>query len=86
MALFLVKTGKIDLESSWRGGKTVLHFAIEMQMEKLLEELLNRGVDKNRIYNEQTPISLAKNQNWKKGIDLLHPKKTEKKNSWCSVM
>lgn len=86
MALLLIKTGKIDLEASWRGGKTALHFAIEMQMEKLLEELLNRGADRNRIYNGQTPLSLASAQNWQRGIDLLNAEKTEKQNSWCSVM
>ena len=86
MALLLIKTGKIALEASWRGGKTALHFAMEMQMEKLLEELLNRGADRNRIYNGQTPLSLARAQNWQKGIDLLHTEKREKQNSWCSVM
>ncbi|HEV3269899.1 MAG TPA: ankyrin repeat domain-containing protein [Candidatus Rhabdochlamydia sp.] len=86
MALLLVKTDKMDLESSWRGGKTALHFAIEMEMEKLLEELLNRGVDRNRIYNGQTPLSLASAQNWQRGMDLLHAEKTENQNSWCSVM
>ena len=84
MALFLVKTGKIDLGASWRGGKTALHFAIEM--EELLEELLNRGVDRNRIYNGQTPLSLASAQNWQRGVDLLNAEKTEKQNSWCLVM
>ena len=83
MALLLIKTGKIDLEASWRGGKAAIHFAIEMQMEKLLEELLNRGVDRNRIYNGQTPLSLASAQNWQRGIDLLN---AEKQNSWCSMM
>ncbi|PWU13509.1 MAG: hypothetical protein C5B45_05880, partial [Chlamydiae bacterium] len=86
MALLLVKTGKIDVEASWRGRKTALHFAIEMQMEKLLEELLHRGVDRNQIYNGQTPLSLARAQNWQKGMDLLNAEKTEKQNSWCSVM
>ncbi|WP_320412562.1 hypothetical protein [Candidatus Rhabdochlamydia porcellionis] len=78
--------GHEELESSWRGGKTALHFAIEMQMGKLLEELLHHGVDRNRIYNGQTPLSLARDQNWQKGIGLLHAENREKQNSWCSVM
>ncbi|VHN99541.1 ankyrin repeat domain-containing protein [Candidatus Rhabdochlamydia sp. T3358] len=86
MALLLVKTGKVDLEASWRGGKVALHFAIEMEMEKLLEELLNRGADRNRTYNGQSPVSLASAQNWQRGIDLLHAEKTENQNPWCSVM
>ena len=85
-ALLLVKIGKIDLEYAWRGRKTALHFTMEMQMEKLLEELLHCGVDRNRIYNGQTPLSLARAQNWQKGIDLLNAEKTEKQNSWCSVI
>ena len=86
MALFLVKTGKIDLQASWREEKTALHFAIEMQMEKLLKELLNRGVDRNQIYNGQSPVCLASAQNWQRGIALLLAEKTENQNSWCSVM
>jgi len=69
---------------AWR--KTALHFAIEMEMEKLLEELLKRGVDRNRTYNGQSPVSLASAQNWQRGVDLLHAEKTENQNSWCSVM
>ncbi|MDR2540032.1 MAG: ankyrin repeat domain-containing protein, partial [Chlamydiales bacterium] len=69
----------------WRGGKTALHFAIEMQMETLLKELLNHGVDRNRIYNGQTPLSLTRAQNWQRGMDLLSTEKAEN-SSWCSVM
>ncbi|MGL4540862.1 MAG: hypothetical protein ACRCU0_07840 [Candidatus Rhabdochlamydia sp.] len=56
-------------------------------MEKILEELLKLGVNRDRIYNGQHPISLASDQNWQKGIDLLNSLvKTEEQNSWCSVM
>lgn len=35
---------------------------------------------------QQRPVSLASAQSWQRGIDLLNAEKTEKQNSWCSVM
>ena len=87
MALLLVETG-LDLEHSWRGGKTALHFAIEMKMEKVLKELIKRGVDKNPLYNGQKPIFLAVAHGWQKGIDMLLglEENPPQEKSWCSVM
>ncbi|MGL5626769.1 MAG: hypothetical protein ACRDDW_04540 [Candidatus Rhabdochlamydia sp.] len=63
------------------------YFSTNLPLEKVLEELLKLGVNRERIYNGQYPISLASEQNWQKGIDLLNPSvKTEGQNSWCSVM
>ncbi|MGL4348047.1 MAG: ankyrin repeat domain-containing protein [Chlamydiales bacterium] len=62
LALLLVQSGKIDLNYAWRNGKTALHFAIEMKMEKLLEEILRRGVDRNQPYLSKKPIIIAQEQ------------------------
>ena len=61
-----MQSGKIDLNYSWRNGKTALHFAIEMKMEKLLEEILRRGVDRDRPYLGKKPITIAQEQGWER--------------------
>ena len=72
LALLLVQSGKIDLNYSWRNGKTALHFAIERKMEKLLEALLRKGVDRNHPYLGRKPIVLAQEQVWERGVEILN--------------
>lgn len=71
-ALLIVQSKKIDLNYSWRNGKTALHFAIEMKMEKLLQELLRKGVDRNQLYLGKKPIVLAQEQGWERGVEILN--------------
>lgn len=72
IALLLVQSRKIDLNYAWRNGKTALHFTIEMKMEKLLEELLRRGVERNQAYLGKKPIAIAQEQAWERGIEILN--------------
>lgn len=71
LALLLVQSKKIDLNYGWRNGKTALHFAIDMKMEKLLEALLRKGVDRNHPYLGKKPIAIAQEQDWKRGVEIL---------------
>lgn len=72
LALLLVQSEKIDLNYAWRNGKTALHFATEMKMEKLLETLLRKGTDRNQPYLGKKPIVIAQEQAWERGVEILN--------------
>lgn len=72
MALLLIQSGKLDLNYNWRNGKAAIHFAIEMKMEKLLEALLRKGVDRNHSYLGKKPVLMAQEQGWERGVEILN--------------
>lgn len=72
LALLLVQSNKIDLNYSWRNSKTALHFSIEMKMEKVLEALLQKGIERNQPYLGKKPIAIAQEQGWERGIEILN--------------
>ncbi len=72
IALELLKNQSVDLEHRHFNGRTALHFAIETKMEKVLKELINKGMDVNRILrNGYRPIHLAVAHNWLSGVKIL---------------
>lgn len=72
IALELLKTQSVDLNHHHLNGRTALHFAIETKMEKALKELIDKGVNVNRILrNGYRPIHLAVAHNWLNGVKIL---------------
>ncbi len=72
IALELIDNSTIDFEQTLLDGSTVLHIAVESEMEKVVGRLCELGTNASRAKtNCYTPVGLAAAQKWTPGIKVI---------------
>ncbi len=72
VALELVQAPNIDLETTMPDGSTVLHLAVESQMEKVVGRLCEHGANASRARMDgYTPVDMAAVQGWNAGVRTI---------------